>query len=253
MWVINVHAWVEVVGSVMELFHLRVQWNARNVSRATLRECGDESSCQEANLMYEETDDSLSEGERTWPCSIQKYCRVQRNREFVPVQWGRWGRLTMKRCGRGGPGRLYGRGAKVPYIGPERGKLREVNPVSAINTDEEKSGKRCAEACGNFVPLPHSPRILSGTSRVPGHWEAKSSAVPGHHTAGWANEPRGWTPLLLSIGNLLPVWISMWTMTGWLITVESRGCKKSKANLASYIKSFRRFGVYGHPKYDQLS
>ena len=45
----------------------------------------------------------------------------------------------------------------------------------------------------NSAPLPHmahSPRILSGSSRVPGHWEAKSSAVPGRHTAGWANEPR---------------------------------------------------------------
>ena len=144
----------------------------------------------------------LSEGEleSTWPCSIQKYCRVQRNREFVPVQWGRWGRLTMKRCGRESTGRLYGRGTnpcvtcwKDPYNGPERGKLREVNPVSAINTDEEKSGKRRAEARGNSAPLPHmahSPRILSGSSRVPGHWEAKSSAVPGRHTAGWANEPR---------------------------------------------------------------
>ena len=66
--------------------------------------------CQHAAVkrqtpMYEETDDSLSEGEleSTWPCSIQKYCRVQRNRKFVPVQWGRWGRLTLKRCGRGGP------------------------------------------------------------------------------------------------------------------------------------------------------
>ena len=106
----------------------------------------------------------LSEGEleSTWPCSIQKYCRVQRNREFVPVQWGRWGRLTMKRCGRESTGRLYGRGTnpcvtcwKVPYIGPERGKLREVNPVSAKNTDEEKSLKRCAEARGNSAPLPH--------------------------------------------------------------------------------------------------
>ena len=106
----------------------------------------------------------LSEGEleSTWPCSIQKYCRVQRNREFVPVQWGRWGRLTMKRYGRESTGRLYGRGTnpcvtcwKDPYNGPERGKLREVNPVSAINTDEEKSGKRRAEACGNSAPLPH--------------------------------------------------------------------------------------------------
>ena len=103
-----------------------------------------------------------------------------------------WGRLTIKRCGRESTGRLYGRGTnpcvtcwKVPYIGPERGKLREVNPVSTINTDEEKSGKRRAEARGNSAPLPHmahSPRILSGSSQVPGHWEAKSSAVP-----------RGWT------------------------------------------------------------
>ena len=106
----------------------------------------------------------LSEGalESTWPCSIQKYCRVQRNREFVPVQWGRWGRLTMKRCGRESTGRLYDRGTnpcvtcwKDPYNGPERGKLHEVNPVSAINTDEEKSGKRRAEARGNSAPLPH--------------------------------------------------------------------------------------------------
>ena len=138
----------------MELFHFRVQWNARNISCATLRECGEASSCQEANPMYEETndsclparscqeansmyeeaDDSLSEGklESTWPCSIQKYCRVQRNRDFIPVQWGRWGRLTIKRCGRGSSGRLYGRGTnpcitcwKVPYIGPGRGKPDE--------------------------------------------------------------------------------------------------------------------------------
>ena len=100
----------------------------------------------------------------------------------------------MKRCGRGSPGRLYSRGTnpcvtcwKVPYIGPERGKLREVNPVSAINTDAEKLGKCHAEARGNSAPLPHmahSPRIPSGSSRVPGHWEAKSSAVSGRHTAG---------------------------------------------------------------------
>ena len=80
------------------------------------------------------------------------------------------------------PGRLYGRGTnpcvtcwKVPYIGLERGKLREVNPVSAINTGEEKSGRPHAEVRGNSTPPPHmvhSPRILSGSSRVPGHWEA---------------------------------------------------------------------------------
>ena len=65
----------------------------------------------------------------------------------------------LKRCGRESTGRLYGRGTnpcvtcwKDPYNGPERGKLREVNPVSAINTDEEKSGKRRAEARGKFRP-----------------------------------------------------------------------------------------------------
>ena len=68
---------------------------------------------------------------------------------------------------------------KVPSIGPERGKLREVNPVCAINTDEEKSGSVALRP----VEIPPSiaygafPRILSGTSCVPGHWEAKSSAV----------------------------------------------------------------------------
>ena len=117
----------------------------------------------------------LSEGEleSTWPCSIQKYCRVQRNREFVPVQWGRWGRLTMKRCGRESTGRLYGRGTnpcvtcwKDPYNGPERGKLREVNPVSAINTDEEKSGKRRAEARGKIPPLYRIWRIPPAYSVV---------------------------------------------------------------------------------------
>ena len=109
MRAIRVRAWVEVVGSVMELFHFRVQWNARNISRATLRECWEASSyqeanpmyeetddsclpahsCQEGNPMYEETNDSLSEGEleSTWPCSIQKYCRVQWNHDFIPVQW----------------------------------------------------------------------------------------------------------------------------------------------------------------------
>ena len=133
----------------------------------------------------------------------------------------------MKRCGRESTGRLYGRGTnpcvtcwKVPYIGPERGKLREVNPVSAINTDEEKSGKRRAEARGNSAPLPHmahSPRILSGSSRVPGHWEAKSSAVPGRHTAGWANEPRGWTAWVEIVGYCYGI---------SFISVSSMKCQK---------------------------
>ena len=102
---------------------------------------------------------------------------------------GKMGQTNHEAMRKGKPGRLCeGERCcdstcwKVPYIGPERGKLREVNPVSAINTDEEKSGKRRAEARGNSAPLPHmahSPRILSGSSRVPGHWEAKSSAVKG--------------------------------------------------------------------------
>ena len=118
-----------------------------------------------------------------------------------PGTMGKMGQTNHKVISKGRPGRLYGRGTnpcvtcwKDPYIGPERGKLREVNPVSAINTDEEKSGKRRAEARGNSAPLPymaHSPpHTQSGSSRVPGHWEAKSRAVPGRHTASWANEPQ---------------------------------------------------------------
>ena len=87
-----------------------------------------------------------------------------------PGTMGKMGQTNHEAISKGRPGRLYGRGTnpcvtcwKDPYIGPERGKLREVNPVSAINTDEEKSGKRRAEARGNSAPLPnmaHSPRIL---------------------------------------------------------------------------------------------
>ena len=127
---------------------------------------------------------------------------------------GKMGQTNLEAMRKGRPGRLCeGEQCcdstcwKVPYIGPERGKLREVNPVSAINTGDEKSGKRRAEARGNSAPLPHmaqSPRIHSGSSRVPGHWEAKSSAVPGHHTAGWANEPRGNKKVIIPPGAHLP-------------------------------------------------
>ena len=226
MRAIRVRAWVEVVGSVMEIFHFRVQWNVRNSSRTTLRECWETSSsqeanpiyeetnnsclparsCQEANPMYEETDDILSEGEleSTWPCSIQKYCRVQRNREFVPVQWGKWGRLTMKRWGRGSPaGSTACRGTnpcvtcwKVPYIGPERGELREVNPVSAILRKSQAS-----------VAL--RPTEIPSLYRI---WHITPAYSVVHHeflAIGRLNpvlcldailqvgQPRGWTPLLL--------------------------------------------------------
>ena len=38
----------------------------------------------------------LSEGEleSTWPCSIQKYCRVQQNRESPALNWARSGHLS---------------------------------------------------------------------------------------------------------------------------------------------------------------
>ena len=79
-----------------------------------------------------------------------------------PRTMGKMGQTNHEAMRKGRPGRLCeGERCcdstcwKVPYIGQERGKLREVNPVSAINTDEEKSGKRRTEACGNFAPLPH--------------------------------------------------------------------------------------------------
>ena len=78
----------------------------------------------------------------------------------------------MKRCGRGSPGRLYGRGTiscvtcwKVISIGPERGKLGEVNPVSAINTNEEKSGSVALRPV-EIPPLYHIWRIYTTYSVV---------------------------------------------------------------------------------------
>ena len=120
-----------------------------------------------------------------------------------PRTMGKMGQTNHEAMRKGRPGRLYDRGTnpcvtcwKDPYNGPERGKLREVNPVSAINTRWGKVRQasrlgpwkfRPSTAYGTFL------RILSGSSWVPGHWEAKSSAVPGCHTTGWANEPPGRT------------------------------------------------------------
>ena len=116
---------------------------------------------------------------------------------------GKMGQTNYEAMRKGRPGRLCeGKRCwdsicwKVPYIGPERGKLREVNPVSAINSDE-KSQASVALRPVEIPPLYRiwciPRRILSGSSRVPDQWEAKSSAVPGCHTAGWENEPQGWT------------------------------------------------------------
>ena len=73
---------------------------------------------------------------------------------------GKMGQTNLEAMWKGRPGRLCegerccdSTCSKVPYIGPERGELPEVNPVSAINTDEEKSGKRRAEARGKIPAL----------------------------------------------------------------------------------------------------
>ena len=100
MRAIRVRAWVEVVGSVMELFHFRVQWNARNISRATLHEYGEASSCQEANPMYEKTDDS---------CLLARSCQRQTRcmrKLMTACPWGkpgerykhRWGKVRQASC-----------------------------------------------------------------------------------------------------------------------------------------------------------
>ena len=220
MWAIRVRAWVEVVGSVMELFHFRVQWNARNISRATLCECGEASSfqeanpmyeetdhsclpahsCQEANPMYEEIDDSLSEGEfeSSWPCSIQKYCRVQRNWEFVPVQWGRWGRLTMKRCGRGGPAgsvkanEVWINLLEIPLHWAGERKTPWDKPGERYK-HQWKSGSVALRPVENSAPLPlmaHSTRILDVPLPV-ANGRLNPVLCLARHTACWANEPRG--------------------------------------------------------------
>ena len=105
MRAIRVRAWVEVVGSVMELFHFRVQWNARNISRATLRECGEASSCQEANPMYEETDNSLSEGEleSTWPCRNTKILQSSTKSRLRPLTMGKMGQTNHEAMWKGKP------------------------------------------------------------------------------------------------------------------------------------------------------
>ena len=87
-----------------------VKRQTRCMRKPTIAVCQHAAVKRQTRCMRKPTTACQGELESIWPCSIQKYCRVQRNREFVPVQWRRWGRLTMRRCGRGSPGRLYGRG-----------------------------------------------------------------------------------------------------------------------------------------------
>ena len=123
----------------------------------------------------------------------RKYCRVQWNRESVPVQWGRWGRLTMKRCRRGGlAGSVKANNAcrlnllESPYMGTERGKRREVNPVSAIKHWWGKVRQASRWGSWKNPPLYHIWRIPPAYSVVHHEFLAigrpKSSAVPGRHT-----------------------------------------------------------------------
>ena len=121
------------------------------------------SSWQEANPMYEETDDSLSEGEfeSSWPCSIQKYCRVQRNWKFVPVQWeigSHWPRSDAD--GEALAGSVK---ANQVWINLLESPLhwageRKTPWVTAINTDEEKSGSVALRPV-EIPPLYHIWRI----------------------------------------------------------------------------------------------
>ena len=109
----------------------------------------------------------------SWPCSIQKYCRVQRNSYSGKNR----GRLTMKR-NRGGPaGSVKANDAlstcwKVPSIGPERGKSPWGSPVSATNTDEEKSGSVVLWLIPPAYSMFHHEFLAM---------KAESSAVPGRH------------------------------------------------------------------------
>ena len=122
------------------------------------------------HLAWKAASKHLSEGElkSTWPCSIQKYCRVQRNREFVPVQWEigshwPWSEIeavsavphdnTELRQYRSQPG---GGGA----VGESRTSGRRGKPVSAINT------VRKSQAASRWGPWKFRPSTAYSCSRT---------------------------------------------------------------------------------------
>ena len=156
------------------------------------------------HLAWKAASKHLSEGEleSTWPCSIQKYCRVQRNREFVPVQWeigSHWPwseieavsavphdntelRQIVVNRGAIGESRTSGRRGKTPW-----GK-----PVSAINTVRKSQAASCWGPW-NFRPstaYDALTRILVFKHEFPGQWVGYILCCAWTPYLGWANEPR---------------------------------------------------------------
>ena len=153
----RVRSWREVVGSVIRITYCSVQWKGeKNISRH-LATCF-QSNCQRTKS--------------SWPCSIQKYCRVQRNSSRAAVAAGSPGQTNHEAMCKDGPtgsvkvnyAATQPAGKPLPLGRREEYSVRKPDPVSAINTDEEKSGKRRAEARGKIPPLYRIWRIPSAYS-----------------------------------------------------------------------------------------
>ena len=88
----RVRAWVEVVGFVKEKNHFRVQWKMPEIY------IGSPPWVKKRQACYQRENSKVT-GATVY---TKIYCRVQRNREFIPVQWESVA-LTMKQ-NRGGVG-----------------------------------------------------------------------------------------------------------------------------------------------------
>ena len=147
----------------------------------------------------------------SWPCSIQK------NAEFKEIRTAQWRELHLGQTNHEAKLRKFPAGSmaggcvpvaccKVPSIGPER-----------ENTPWGKPGERYKHRWGKvrqasrWWPWQFRPSTTYGA--LPPHtrcsititWplKAKSSAMPGLHATGLANESRGWIQLLLCPEYLL--------------------------------------------------
>ena len=175
--------WVEVVGSVMELFYFRVQWNAIISSRATLREKR-QACCQRANSKV------------LGPAVYKRYCRVQRNQEFVPVQLegSHWPWSEIKAVSAVPYDKAVALAACRQPEGCRRIPFMRGKPVSAINT------VRKSQTVSRWGPWKFRPSTAYGAfvqTRVPGQWVGKSCAVPGHHNSVGQMSPERIQLLLL--------------------------------------------------------
>ena len=148
MRAIRVRAWVEVVGSVMELFHFRVQWNASNLFLAP--------SCVKSRKLAVR---GWTLSQSTWPCSIYEDILQSSTKSSVvhPSYSGKKSGHTDHEAKRGGSTvphdkavalaacRQPGLCRRIRYIGSERKN-------SARKTGERY--KHCEEKSGSVALRP---------------------------------------------------------------------------------------------------